>query len=183
VLLARLLLDERLTPMAMARVAMALAGAAVVLWPADGGLPLPQSLPDWLGVIGGFSFALNNVMLRREAHQPEAARALAMFFGGAAVAGVLAAVLSAQGSVALPPPPAWGWVAGALALAVLFLGGNLALQYGASRLPANVTAVVMLTEVLFASVSAVLLGAGSITPTLALGGALILGAALLSARH
>jgi len=183
VLLARLLLGERLTPMAMARVAMALGGAAVVLWPADGGLPLPQSLPDWLGVIGGFSFALNNVMLRREAHQPEAARALAMFFGGAAVAGVLAAVLSAQGSVALPPAPAWGWVAGALALAVLFLGGNLALQYGAARLPANVTAVVMLTEVLFASVSAVLLGAGSITPTLALGGALILGAALLSARH
>ena len=183
VLLARLLLNERLTPMAMARVAMALAGAAVVLWPADGGLPLPQSLADWLGVIGGFSFALNNVMLRREAHQPEAARALAMFFGGAAVAGVLAVVLSAQGSVALPPAPAWGWVAGALALAVLFLGGNLALQYGASRLPANVTAVVMLTEVLFASVSAVLLGAGQITPTLALGGALILGAALLSARH
>ena len=183
VLLARLLLGERLTPMAMARVAMALGGAAVVLWPADGGLPLPQSLPDWLGVIGGFSFALNNVMLRREAHQPEAARALAMFFGGAAVAGVLAAVLSAQGSVALPPAPAWGWVAGALALAVLFLGGNLALQYGAARLPANVTAVVMLTEVLFASVSAVLLGAGSITPTLALGGALILGAALLSARQ
>ncbi len=183
VLLARLLLGERLTPLALARVAMALTGAAVVLLPADGGLPLPQSLADWLGVIGGFSFALNNVMLRREAHQPEAARALAMFFGGAAVAGVLAGVLSVQGSVPLPPPPAWGWVAGALALAVLFLGGNLALQYGAARLPANVTAVVMLTEVLFASVSAVLLGAGHITPTLALGGALILGAALLSARH
>jgi drug/metabolite transporter (DMT)-like permease len=186
VLLARLLLNERLTPMAMARVAMALAGAAVVLWPAEssgsGGLPLPQSLPDWLGVIGGFSFALNNVMLRREAHQPEAARALAMFVGGAAVAGVLAAALSAQGAVALPPAPAWGWVAGVLAMAVLFLAGNLALQYGAAQLPANVTAVVMLTEVLFASVSAVLLGAGQITPALALGGALILGAALLSAR-
>jgi drug/metabolite transporter (DMT)-like permease len=183
VLLARLLLNERLTALALARVAMALAGAAVVMWPADGGLPLPRSLPDWLGVIGGFSFALNNVMLRREAHQPEAARALAMFFGGASVAGVLAAVLAAQGAVAMPPAPAIGWVAGALALAVLFLGGNLALQYGAAQLPANVTAVVMLTEVLFASVSAVLLGAGQITPTLALGGALILGAALLSARH
>ncbi len=183
VLLARLLLNERLTPLALARVAMALTGAAVVLWPKDGGLPVPQGLPDWLGLIGGFSFALNNVMLRREAHQPEAARALAMFFGGASVAGVLAAVLSAQGAVPLPPAPAFGWMAGALALAVVFLGGNLALQYGASRLPANVTAVVMLTEVLFASVSAVLLGAGQITPTLALGGALILGAALLSTRH
>jgi drug/metabolite transporter (DMT)-like permease len=183
VLLARLLLNERLTPLALARVGMALAGAAVVLWPADGGFPVPQGLPDWLGLIGGFSFALNNVMLRREAHQPEAARALAMFFGGASVAGVLAVVLSAQGSVPLPPAPAWGWMAGALALAVVFLCGNLALQYGASRLPANVTAVVMLTEVLFASVSAVLLGAGTVTPTLAIGGGLILGAALLSARH
>jgi drug/metabolite transporter (DMT)-like permease len=183
VLLARLLLNERLTPLALARVAMALAGAAVVLWPADGGLPVPQGLPDWLGLLGGFSFALNNVMLRREAHQPEAARALAMFFGGASVAGVLAVVLSAQGTVPLPPAPDWGWMAGALALAVVFLAGNLALQYGASRLPANVTAVVMLTEVLFASVSAVLLGAGTLTPTLAIGGGLILGAALLSARH
>ena len=183
VLLARLLLGERLTPRALARVAMALAGALVVLWPEGGGLPLPRSLADWLGVIGGFSFALNNVMLRREARQPEAARALAMFFGGSAVAGVLAAALSAQGLAPLPPAPGLGWMAGVVALALCFLAGNLALQHGAARLPANVTAVVMLTEVLFASVSAVLLGAGVVTPTLVLGGALIVGAALLSARH
>ena len=36
--------------------------------------------------------------------------------------------------------------------------GNLALQYGAGRLPANVTAIVMLTEVGFASASALALG-------------------------
>jgi drug/metabolite transporter (DMT)-like permease len=63
----------------------------------------------------------------------------------------------------------------------VFLLGNLALQYGAARLPANATAVVMLSEVLFASVSAVLLGAGVLTPGLVLGGALILGASLLVA--
>jgi len=73
-------------------------------------------------------------------------------------------------------------VAGALALAAAFLVGNLALQYGASRLPANVTAVVMITEVLFASGSAVLLGAGSLTPALWLGGALIVAASLLAAK-
>jgi hypothetical protein len=42
--------------------------------------------------------------------------------------------------------------------------------------------VVMVTEVLFASVSAVLLGAGSVTLSLLLGAALIVGAALLSSR-
>jgi drug/metabolite transporter (DMT)-like permease len=72
-------------------------------------------------------------------------------------------------------------VVGAVAMGLAFLAGNLALQYGAARVPANVTAVVMITEVLFASVSAVLLGAGAVTPALALGGALIVAATLLAA--
>jgi drug/metabolite transporter (DMT)-like permease len=185
ILLARWVLGEPLTRMAGVRVALALAGAAIVLWPVDrsgwDALPLPRSLPDWLGVLGGFAFALNNVMLRREAHRPEEGRALAMFFGGTTVAAVLAVSLALQGQAAWPPAPAPGWVLGALALAVLFLGGNLALQYGAARLPANVTSVVMLTEVLFASVSALLLGGGQLTLPLVAGGALILLAALLSA--
>ena len=182
VLLARVLLGERFTAAAALRVALALTGAMVVLWPADGaGWPLPRSLPDWLGIVGGFSFALNNVMLRREAQRPEAARSLAMFFGGVVVAGVLALVLSAGGSVAAPPAPAAGWIAGAAAMGLAFLAGNLALQYGAARLPANATAVIMITEVLFASVSAVLLGAGALTLPLAVGGALIVTATLLAA--
>ncbi len=187
VLLARLLLHEPLTRAAGLRVVLALAGAVIVLWPAEmgsgmGGLPVPRTLPEWLGLLGGFSFALNNVMLRREAAQPEAARALAMFLGGAVVAGGLAVALSAAGAVPLPPAPAAGWMLGALALAGVFLCGNLALQYGAARLPANVTAVVMITEVLFAAGSAVWLGAGHVTPALALGGALIVGATLLAGR-
>ena len=182
VLLARALLGERLSPGAGLRVALALAGAAVVLWPAGGGLPVPATLAEWLGVLGGFSFALNNVMLKREAHQPEATRALAMFLGGAVVAGALATVLSAQGAVPLPPAPDVRWVAGALAMGAVFLAGNMALQYGAGRLPANVTAVVMVTEVLFAAVSALALGAGTLTTPLLVGGGLIVGATLLSAR-
>ncbi len=59
--------------------------------------------------------------------------------------------------------PAWPWVAGALGLGALFLLSNLTLQYGAARLSANATAVVMVTEVLFASVSALLLGAGQLS--------------------
>jgi drug/metabolite transporter (DMT)-like permease len=185
VLLARWLLHERLTASALARVALALVGAMVILWPADGrGWPLPRALPEWLGVIGGFSFALNNVMLRREAARSEAARALAMFTGGAAVATLLALALAAQGVAATALPAASpGWVAGAVVLGVFFLASNLALQYGASRLPANATAVIMLTEVLFASVSALALGAGTLDARLALGGAAIVGAALLAARE
>jgi drug/metabolite transporter (DMT)-like permease len=183
VLLARLLLNERLTRSAVARVLLALIGAFVILWPDDGrGGPWPRSLAEVLGIIGGFSFALNNVMLRREAARSEGARALAMFAGGAVVASALAALLSTTGMAGLAwPAPAAGWVAGVLVLSVLFLASNLALQFGAARLPANVTAVVMLTEVLFASTSALALGAGRLDLRLALGGAAIVGAAVLSA--
>ncbi len=180
VLLARLLLGERLTPLALLRGLLALVGAAIVLWPADGGLPLPHTQAEALGLLGGFAFALNNVMLRHQAHQPELARALAMFLGGAGVAGLLALALGAHGLVPAPPAPAWPWVAGALGLGALFLLSNLTLQYGAARLSANATAVVMVSEVLFASVSAVLLGAGQLSLALLLGAALIVLAALLA---
>jgi drug/metabolite transporter (DMT)-like permease len=180
-LLARPLLGERFTLPAVARTLMALAGAVIVLWPAGGGWPLPRSLAEWLGVLGGFTFALNNVMLRREAARSSGARALAMFLGGTLVAGLSALVLSSQGPVPWPPSPALSWMTGALAMGVLFLAGNMALQFGAARLPSSVTAVVMITEVLFASVSAVLLGAGVVTPGLLTGAALILGATLWSA--
>jgi drug/metabolite transporter (DMT)-like permease len=183
VLLARWLLKEPLTGPALLRVLLALAGAAVVLWPAEAGpgLPLPRTLAEGLGVLGGFSFALNNVLLRREAHQPEAARALAMFAGGAVVSAAVALLLSDGGGVPWPATTGWGWVPGALAMGLAFLLSNLALQYGAARLPANVTAVVLVSEVLFAGGSAIWLGAGVLSLPLLLGGTLIVGATLLSA--
>ena len=189
VLLAWWLLDERPTRVVLLRVALALAGALVVLWPeGTTSLPLPRDAADMLGLAGGASFALNNVMLRRLRQQPEAARALAMFAGGVLVAAAAALLLVSRGAIGWPPVPqaegATAWrAAAALALGALFLAGNLALQYGAARLPANATAVIMLTEVLFASGSAVMLGGGTLTPRLALGGALIVLATLLVARR
>lgn len=188
VLLARALLAERISPAALLRVALALAGAALVLGSghagsasgpgAPMGWPLPRNLAEWLGVLGGFTFALNNVMLRRESRRAPEARALAMFLGGALVSGALALALS--GSVPLPHSAhIWWWAV--LLMGGVFLLSNLTLLYGAARLPAGVTAVVMVSEVLFASVSAVLLGAGSLSLPLLLGGALIVCASLLAA--
>ena len=180
-LLARWLLQEPLQHGVLLRAALALGGALVVLWPSDGGLPLPRQLSDWLGLIGGLSFALNNVMLRRESHRHADARALAMFCGGAVIGGA-AALVGATAGVAAPlwsSAAAWGVPLGLLAL--WFMGSNLALQYGAARLRASTTSVVMVSEVLFASVSAVWLGAATLTAASLVGGALIAAAALLAA--
>ena len=187
VLFARVLLREPITPQAGARVLLALLGAAVVLWPPGrgwSGVPWPHSLPDWLGVVGGASFALNNVMLRREAGRPAQSLALAMFLGGACISASLAVLMAAPttaaGAVPWPPLPQAPWVLLVLVMAALFLMGNLALQFGAARLPANVTSVVMLTEVVFAAGSAMWLGGGELTLQLLLGGGIILLAALWS---
>jgi drug/metabolite transporter (DMT)-like permease len=190
VVFARLILGERLGRGAALRIALGAAGAAIVLWPsgpapAGAGvlawLPLPATLADWLGLVGGAAFAFNNVMLRREGHRPGEGRALAMFLGGAIVAGVLAASLAGSGAIARLPAVAAPWLFGAVALALAFVASNLALQYGAARLPAHRTAVVMLTEVVFASASALALGAGTMSARLALGGACIVAGALLAA--
>ena len=182
VLLARVLLGERFTARAWLRVAMALGGAGIVLWPqgdAGIGLPLPRTLAEGLAVLGGLAFALNNVMLRREAQHGPAAGALAMFGGGTVVSALLALGLA----VPAPETQVAAWLPGALALAGLFLVANLALQYGAARLPANATAVIMISEVVFASVSSVWLGASTPGWSMAVGGALIVGASLLAARR
>lgn len=136
VVLARLLLREALSAAAVARVVLALAGAALVLWPAQGLRAAPGpvlGLPEVLGLVAGFTFALNNVLLRREVARSDASRALAMFGGGVVVAGGLALMLAVAGTVAWPPAPAPAWMAGTLALGVLFIASNLSLQYGATQ--------------------------------------------------
>ncbi len=186
-LLARFLLNEAVTRFSVVRMGLGLAGAIVVLWPEQGlsNLP-PLELADALGLIGGFGFALTNVMLRHQAQTaPQAGRILAMFAGCAVLSSSLALCYSLAGS--LPWPPAWqpDWMLGCALVALMFLAGNLALQIGASRLPAQVTAVVMLTEVMFASASAIAWGDQVLHPSLLVGGGLIVLAAFLSSvgRH
>jgi drug/metabolite transporter (DMT)-like permease len=176
-LLARWLLHESITPNALLRMALGVAGAVLVLWPAEGGLALSIQATDGLGLLGGFSFAVNNIMMRRESGRSEGARGLAMFIGGLLVSTLLALALD------VPTPPTLDGPGLLLAggLALCFLGSNLSFQYGASRLPANVTAVVMLTEVIWATGSSTWLGAGELSWRLLTGGSLIVSAAALAA--
>ena len=181
VLLAWPLLGEKPTGGALARLALALAGVFTVLQTGDTGWPWPDSAADWLALMGGFSFSLTNILLRKLQDVPAEARIAAMFSGGAGIALVAGLMGLAQGVVDPPPAPDAAWVGVALLLGLAFLCGNIALQYGAARLSANTTALVMLSEVIFASGSSVALGAADMTSRTWIGGALILAAAAWSA--
>ena len=181
VVLAWPLLGEKPTAASLMRLALALAGVFVVLKAPDTPWPWPDSMADWLALMGGAAFALTNILLRKLQHAPTSSSMFAMFGGGALTTAAIALAGSQQGFV--PDLPALGmpwllWVAG---LGLFILAGNLGLQYGATRLRANVTSIVMLSEVVFASGSAVLLGASEVTARILLGGAMILVAAVWSA--
>ena len=180
-LLAWLLLDERPGTGALLRLGLALAGLLVVLKTPESPWPVPESLPDWLALMGGFSFALTNVLLRRLSNTPSDTRVLAMFFGGAVMSAGAAVAGMGIGLVNAPPTQAGNWLAWVALISLVLLIGNVALQYGASRLRASTTALIMLSEVVFASASSVLLGAAELSLRTLLGGGLIVLAALLAA--
>ncbi|MES2385809.1 MAG: DMT family transporter [Pseudomonadota bacterium] len=180
VLLAWGLLGERPTPASLLRLLLAMAGVMIVLKQPGSPWPLPKDSADWLALMGGLSFAATNVMLRRLEYTPSASRMTAMFGGGAIMASA-AALLGLASSMVAAPVWSSAWVPLALGLSLAFLVGNMALQYGAARLAAATTALVMLTEILFASASAALLGAAEFSPRTLLGGSLIVLAAALAA--
>jgi drug/metabolite transporter (DMT)-like permease len=184
VLLAWGLLGERPTRASLLRLALAVAGVLVVLWPSSGAAVAAFSIADVLAVLGGLGFALTNVLLKRLHAVPGTERMAAMFSGGVLVAGLVAALGTHFGAVSALPP-LWehsGVLLVVAALGAAFFIGNLGLQYGASRLPTSTTSIVMLTEVVFASASSIALGAASLSLRTLVGAGLILLAALLAAR-
>jgi drug/metabolite transporter (DMT)-like permease len=181
VVLAWPILGERPTPAGLLRLALAMAGVFIVLKGPGVPWPVPEGAADWLALIGGFSFALTNILLRKLQQVEAAPRILAMFSGGALLALLAGLAGMASGVVPAPPAPQAAWAGVGLALSLGFLASNVALQYGASRLNAHTSALIMLSEVVFASFSAVALGAAEMTTRTWVGGSLILGAAVWSA--
>ena len=189
-LLAWWLLGERPTRGALMRLGLALLGVVLVLKTPESPWPLPQDLPDVLALLAGFCFALTNIWLLRLQHTPESSRMVAMFGGGALMAVACAVLATATGVIpttqvfAVPFQSAGvsslaPWVLG---LSAAFLASNFTLQYGAARLSAHTTAMVMMSEVVFASVSSVALGASALTWRVGLGGGMIVLAALLASQ-
>lgn len=186
-LLAWWLLKERPTRAALARLGLALLGVVWVLKTPDTDWPVPQDLSDVLALFGGFCFALTNIWLLRLQHARDAARMVAMF-GGSALMALFCAVLASVTGV-IPIAEVWTpgdfsitWAPWVVGLSAAFLISNFTLQYGAARLSAHTTAMVMMSEVVFASVSSVALGASTLSWRVGLGGGMIVLAALLASR-
>ena len=174
-LLARALLGERLDRTSIGVIVLALAGAAIMLWPVAGG---GFASADAWGLMAGITYAGYNVMVRRHLELSLAHKTFASAAGCVVVA-LLAAALLGEPLPALPGQVQWLIVAilGAALVAIVVLQ-----QYGLERMPAARASVIMASELVFATLSAWWL-AGEV-PGLRewIGGALVVTASALAAR-
>ena len=178
--MALAILGERLTMRSAATVLVAMAGAVVMLWRPELGAPLPKNGHEWLGMLGGFCFALCNVLVRREHRATPEAKSIAGALGVALVALPVALLLVAQ------PVGDWvgmmlphGWLLAIVGVALIASG--VGMQFGLSKLAANRAAVFLLFELIIAAVAAHYLAGEVSRPQEWIGGAMLAAAGLLAA--
>ncbi len=175
--IARLLLGEKAAAAGLAVMALAFAGAMVMLWKPQIGAPWPQARAEWLGLAAGFLFALGNVMVRRLESMGDAAKSIVIWAGVAVAAAVhlpwsgLAAADAAHISLAHAM-----LVAG---IAAVLVGMSLLMQYGLSRMAANRAIVILLFELVVAAIASYFLAGEAMGLREWIGGGLIVAATLV----
>jgi len=177
VLLGRLFLGEMMSGRTKTVFALAMCGMLCMLWSPALGFPWPQNTADWLALSSGISFSIANVTNRYLSGVPIAIKTVVTWVGVTLVAGI--------GTILLPTPlpvvdtQAW-WYAAALGV-FGFAFMTAAVQYGVSHLPVQLSAVILLFELVVGTVSSQL---GTDEPILLrewLGGFMIFSAGLISA--
>ncbi len=177
--LAWFLLGERLGARGAGVMALALAGAAVMLWRPELGAPWPAGRAEWLGVAAGFLFAVGNVLIRRIQHVHEVTKTLAIFAGVTIAA--LAHLASSSVGAAAAAPLALANAGIVIGVGLALVAMSLALQYGITRLPANRAIVILLFELVVAAIASWLLAGEVLHFRDAIGGLLIATATLVAA--
>lgn len=162
----------------VAALGVGVAGLALVLG-ADGELPVPRSLGEWLGLISGVLWSVATTGIRATSDTGPAETAFVFAAGACAGTLVLAPALEPVPALAAlgPALPLLGW---ALLVGGLWWGlSMLALLWATARLEPARVGILLMAEVLVGALSAALIAGEHLGPIELLGGALVLLAGLL----
>ena len=168
-------------PITGARVAALLAGVVglLLMLGAEGGMPVPRGLGEWLGLASGFFWAVASIGIKVKATAGPAESTF-LFAVGALLGGlILAPILAPLPDLsALPAPGAVvGWVifTGALWWALSIVG----LLWATTKLEPARVGILMISEVLVSVASAALIAGEVLSPAELMGGTLVLVAGVL----
>lgn len=151
VFFARAMLGERLTLWGWLIMLCSFAGALVMLWPADGGLPIPANRAEWIALSAGVSFALANVVTRKVDAADTWTKALAVWAGVCVVAGLATAFVAQPFAFIATATPNTLWILLGVGLCIGAM--TLAVQYGLSHTLANQAILIFLFELVAAALS------------------------------
>jgi len=175
----RLFLGETIDPPRRLALALALGGALLVLG-GPGALHGSLTWTDLVALSSGVAFAGNNLLFRAHQGIPVPSKVAAMLSGCT----LIALLLVLSGASRPPPtedPVSWAWAA-AYGLTWLSLA-NAGTQWGVTHMEAGRSSIIIILELLTAVLSAVVIGAETMSAREALGGLLILAAAVMEARR
>jgi len=168
-------------PITGARVAALLAGVVglLLMLGAEGGMPVPRGLGEWLGLASGFFWAVASIGIKVKATAGPAESTF-LFAVGALLGGlILAPILAPLPDLsALPAPGAVvGWVifTGVLWWALSIVG----LLWATTKLEPARVGILMISEVLVSVGSTALIAGEVLSPAELMGGTLVLVAGVL----
>jgi drug/metabolite transporter (DMT)-like permease len=171
-------LGERLTPPRLAGMALAVAGAFLVVGGPQA-LRQPLDLADLLGLASGLFYALTNVAMRAGDRIPVASKALVVFTG----CGVVSAALFPFVGHGYPDDIPRTLVLLMLGFGAFWLTAAMwTTMYGVTHLEAGRSSVLLVFELVASVVSAMVIGGERLDGIEWLGAACITAAALIEAR-
>lgn len=179
VLLARLLLGERMPSQAWLTLVLAMGGALIILWQPSLGVPWPQGHADWLALSSGLGFAFSNVLVRMGQDLAIGLKVVTAWLGVTVLTAVML-LFGAGGEMEWSVTPV---VVAVLLGTVGIVMMSVCLMYGVTRMPVHRSAVILLFEVMVGAISAQWLAHEALGAREWLGGILILGAAWLASRQ
>ena len=172
----RFFLGERLDAIRIIAVFVAVLGAFLVIG-GPGVVRTPPSNVDLLAISSGFCYAMTNIAYRATTAVPVSTKNAAMFLGSVLIALALLPVIGQDiGTI-----PAAGWAWGALFGLIWLVTAVGMTQFGVTHLEAGRSAILLMLEVPITAVSAALIAGARLTVMEAIGGLLIMGAAMLEA--
>jgi drug/metabolite transporter (DMT)-like permease len=177
-LIGRYLMGWPMPRLRGAAIVVGIAGLVLVLG-AEGGVPTPSSLGDWLGLVSGLLWSVATTGMRTQVETGPGETAFVFALGALLGTAVLAPALAPWPG--LPPAETWlpalGWT---LAAGGLWWGLSLAGLMGATiRLEPARVGILLMSEVLVGVVSAALFAGERLGPLEIAGGALVVAAAAL----
>ncbi len=176
ILLAVLILHERLTRVGLCSLILAMVGAGLMLWRPELSYSNGIGLVEFYAITSGMAFAVTNIVVRKIGSTPIVVKM------GASWLGVIVLTLFALWFVQLPVPEITAH-SGFLVLLIGFPAMYVmtwAAQYGVTHLPIQRSSVIFLLEIVAGAISAALWTDEIVSNIEYVGGVLIISAGLIS---